>query len=240
MSNNKLKVNSSKEEEDLEQVDRLNKVKDLGKCYLKADLVKCDRSCDAPNAPYYNEKYVECDGSDEIEVYVQGWFNKNRTERLDHDYFTLYKFPVFSTVGDLVKYIENERWNNSYKIPFIFQTVFYTENIFDNQADLPSKIYQWQPISEEQLLPFVSHWDCYWALDKYATGMLFRLNKNGLEFNNNLPIITKTAYFYSMMNFITHENNFSDITILIRTQKFKLTHTICSVRCKSYSGLIDR
>jgi len=187
-------------------------------------------------------KQIVVNEYDEVEVYVQGWYLSTHWIREEHNMFTKYTLPVMSTVSDLIKCIETARWSNQFIVEYIFQSPCFTTDISPHiTARSPEsgvlKFYDWEHIHHDQVLPMVSHWDCYWALDKHGTGMLFRLDKVGLIFENEIPMLRDKPYLYSMRKFITEENKFSHTSILIKGQNFMLSDVVFSLRCPKVSAL---
>jgi len=84
-------------------------------------------------------------------------------------------------------------------------------------------------IPRDHILPFISHWDCYWSLDVQGVGYLFRLNKVNIDFDNTFPVLLNRLYF-SMQRFLEENNKFNNIELIIQTRSFHVNKEICSVR----------
>jgi len=213
-----------------------------------------ENDCNHDRKINYEYNYVPCRTEETVDVYIQGWYcdNISDIQWIYDDKFTLIKLPVFSTVADLIKYVETERWRNQYKIHCTYQTSYFKSSIadffvtysnnskflsykFDDDliskanTDNHYKFYDFPVLSNDQLLPFVSHWDCYWNLDSAGIGYLFRLNKDKIDFDNTFPQLLN-QYQVSMQKFLEENIKLNNIELIIQKRSFHINKEVCSVR----------
>jgi len=192
--------------------------------------------------------YINCAKDQKVVVNLQGWHyffannnNPNGQWILDQDKnFITINFPVYSTVEDLIQYIETERWKNLYQISCVYQTPFFTgsisplitgrRNVLNLKNSPDYQFHTFDVIPRDHVLPMISHWDCYWNLDTTGIGYLFRLNKEGYDFDNTFPRIHDVPFMYSMQKFLTGGNKLTTTEILIKANNFHVSKEICSVR----------